>query len=1409
MVDSSIGGKTAVDVWAGKNLIGAFHQPFSVAIDVAFLSTLPLRHISNGMAEVIKVAIALDAAFFSFLERADVAKKVLAKDPDMLLQIVKRSAQLKISVVESDERDGGRRNILNVGHTIGHALEHLLAPNWLHGEAVAAGMVVEAYAALELGILGAAATIERLRRVLKLYGLPFSAPFEELQTEDRVNQVLELSRADKKANSRGEISCVLLAGVGSVGATITYSIPEDLLRMLLSPACSVRKRSQPHLDHDELVASKKHVRVAVPGSKSVSNRVLLLAALGRGQTKISGLLHAADTYVSLEALSVLGVKWWWSGDGSELHVQGSAGELSAEPGASIFLDNAGTASRFLAAAALWLPLGMSVELRGAPRMHERPVRPLVEALKRSGAQIDYLGADGCFPLRVHGSGGIPGGEVHLDSTLSSQFTSAVLMAGAKTGVELVLTGKLVSQPYVRMTAALMRQFGVSVEAAADGTRFVVPRSGCFVNPSEVAVEADASSATYPLALAALTPGLTVTVTNLGSNSLQGDAGFALLLQRMGCQVEQTATTTTVTGPPVLHAIQGDLDMADQTDAFLTMAVVAACASAGETTRIVGIANQRVKECDRIAAVAEGLCKCGVHVEELADGLAIKAGFLADETSSRQQQQQRKLIRCFRDHRVAMSFALLGLRTPGAPVVLLDKACVEKTFPNFWNMLARDFGMVVEAAPEREEEHKHHHKQVVEKQVKHVVLIGMRGCGKSTTGVQLARALGRKFVCTDKELEKKYDVGSLADLAGQIGMEEFRRREAAVLRELLLLSGEKKELLVVATGGGIVETVEGRDAVKANGTTLVVHIHREESDLLTYFAAGDQGRIALGEPLQQTWHRRKPLYEALAHRELFWSGSAPPLLWAERMVRRALEPHLCMPVVRVGAWTIMECLTLPEYPSPFLEEVGGDLAELRVDLLSQRDGLSVRRALAAVRSVRPVAWTLRSEHEGGRFVGSQQEYEEKAREAVLLGFDAVDLEAERCSPALQALVAESPGVHFILSQHCLTQRPTMSLLQSMAMRCRGLLLHEMKRSSNVAGATIKLVCRASEENPLLDNQIVSEFISQCRNGFCSLLSGHLKLLVLLVGSGGRLSRVQASHLSPCRSDVLPAPPGALGQFGVSELRSMQKSLGLHQASRLLLFGSPIAQSPSPWIHNAALAASNLSHALCYELHPAQSADAVLAAVRQPGFVGANVTVPLKEVVVPLCRRLSAAATAIGSVNTVWVDAAGDLCGDNTDWRGMAQLLYGIDLSGGVFVLGAGGTARAACFAARALGAARISIYNRSPARAATLAASFDNAKAVSSLAGELPPSLVISCVPGDAPAPEFPESWLNGGVAFVFECAYRPKETAVLQALRGAKRVWYGEELLLEQAVWAWQLWCARPAPREEMAKAMAQFLLKK
>lgn len=476
-----------------------------------------------------------------------------------------------------------------------------------------------------------------------------------------------------------------------------------------------------HIDLPPLMSARGTVRL--PGSKSISNRVLLLAALSEGETVVRDLLKSDDTDRMLDALGTLGVKVE-ALDDNAYRVTGCGGNFPNK-NAKLFLGNAGTAFRPLTAA---LALsGGSYELSGVPRMHERPIGDLVDALRQLGAKIEYLGNEGFPPLKLSPAM-LAGDTVQVRGNVSSQFLTGLLMALPLTGqtVKIEVVGDLISKPYIEITLAMMKRFGVSVERQ-DWQSFVVFGGQRYTSPGEVYVEGDASSASYFLAAGAIGGG-PLRVEGVGKDSVQGDVRFAEELRKMGAEIVMGPNWMEATGPKGGKLTAIDLDCNHIPDAAMTLAVAALFADG--TTTLRNIASWRVKETDRIAAMATELRKVGATVEEGADFIRI-AGFGIRDSGFRGEAEpllnpgSRILnpevgIDTYDDHRMAMCFSLAAFG--GAGVRINDPKCVAKTFPEYF----AEFAKVTQAVPV-------------------IAIDGPSASGKGTVAQRVADALGMHYL----------------------------------------------------------------------------------------------------------------------------------------------------------------------------------------------------------------------------------------------------------------------------------------------------------------------------------------------------------------------------------------------------------------------------------------------------------------------------------------------------------------------------------------------------------------------------------------------------------------------------------------------------------------------------------------
>ncbi len=519
--------------------------------------------------------------------------------------------------------------------------------------------------------------------------------------------------------------------------------------------------STPFLDIPPLEAAGGTVRL--PGSKSISNRVLLLAALASGTTTVHDLLDSDDTRVMLDALAALGCHIERK-DGT-LRIEGLGGTLRTA-GASLFLGNAGTAMRPLTAALALL--GGDFDLSGVPRMHERPIGDLVDALSQLGCRIEYTGNPGYPPLRIHA---VPLEALQLDAPIrvrgdvSSQFLTALLLAlplAARRDIVIEVVGELISKPYIEITLNLLARFGIAVERQG-WERFTIPAGSRYRSPGDVHVEADASSASYFIALGAIAAPAAghagIRIEGVGGDSIQGDIRFVEAARLMGARVDSGPNWLEIKrGSWPLKAI--DLDANHIPDAAMTLAVMALHADGPSTLR--NIASWRVKETDRIDAMASELRKLGARVEDGPDFIRVHPLAAADWKPAS--------IRTYDDHRVAMCFSLAAFNPAGVPVRILEPHCVAKTFPDYFETLFS----AVQAAD-----------------VPVICIDGPTASGKGTLAVEVAHRLGYHYL----DSGSLYRVAGLAMRRAGLDAEPAHEGEiAAIARALPLRFSQGKILL---------------------------------------------------------------------------------------------------------------------------------------------------------------------------------------------------------------------------------------------------------------------------------------------------------------------------------------------------------------------------------------------------------------------------------------------------------------------------------------------------------------------------------------------------------------------------------------------------------------------------------------
>lgn len=1319
------------------------------------------------------------------------------------------SARIKAGVVSADEREGGLRNLLNFGHTIGHAYEAILAPYVLHGECVSIGMVLEAEVARYLGHLSDGA-VARLSKCLNAFNLPVSPNDPIVRRRSKniatpVDKLLQIMNVDKK-NDGTKKKIVMLTRIGQCLEKKATLVPDDVIRTIISEQILVGSFSKAPLN----------TIVTPPGSKSISNRALVLAALGTGACKIKNLLHSDDTEVMLNAIQKLGgATASWEDHGEVLLITGNGGKLSA-PKKPLYLGNAGTASRFLTTVAtLVKPSAESdyVILTGNSRMKQRPIGPLVDALRANGSEIAFEESQGSLPLRVTAGQYLKGGRIALAATVSSQYVSSILMCAPYAEEPVILSlvgGKPISQLYIDMTIAMMASFGIKVQKSkTEEYTYIIPQ-GAYVNPAEYVVESDASSATYPLAFAAIS-GTSCTVPNIGSASIQGDARFAIeVLEPMGCKVVQDLYSTTVQGPPIgrLGAIP-NVDMEPMTDAFLTASILAAVANG--TTRIYGIANQRVKECNRIDAMIHELAKFGVSTREHSDGLEIDGLPIENLVTPGEEG-----IKTYDDHRVAMSFSILGSAIKDH-VRIQERRCVEKTWPGWWDILGRKFNVELYGDSETE----HSNKQIrTPNEDKTIVVIGMRGAGKTSMGKWIASSIGLKFVDLDELLESSLKT-TIPQIIQEHGWEGFRLYELNCLKDFLR---DHPRGYVAACGGGIVETPEARDLLKdwMAKDRLVLHVHRNIEDIVNYLEV-DKTRPAYVSDIYGVWKRRENWYFECSN-HFYYSSFFHNAMESTKVkhslslflqtitgkrtfsVPRARSAYVCLPFSDLKEFkNIDECF------------VGSSAVELRVDLLREKDQVGniasveyVNEQLGFLRMVThlPIVFTIRTKSQGGGFPdGSEEEAEKLILLAYKLGVEIVDVELTWSNAFIEKVVSAKGYSRIIASHHNVAGD----------LKWDHTSWEDLYQKALGVGDIIKFIGMA---HSLEDNYALETFRT---------VHTRKPLIAVNMGFSGQLSRVLNKVMTPVCHDSFPIK-AAPGQLSVKQIISTLVLVGGLSKKEFFVTGNPCAHSRSPALHNSCFRALGLPHNYT-TLETADPAD-IFERIKSLGdsFGGASVTIPHKLAVIPYMDSLTDKAKLIGAVNTITPTEDGKLIGDNTDWIGIVNAFASVGASPitgpreySALVLGAGGTSRAAIAALNYLGFATIYLLNRTTKNAEEVASTFPASYGVKVLSAEQDsavldtitegPLLTVSCVPADKPLPEALMSLVDklfdlpiDDAPFeraLLDVAYKPFVTPLMEYAQNRNyKTIGGRDMLIMQGVEQFEIWTDIGAPIEIAKEAV-------
>lgn len=1416
MVDSSIGGKTAIDTPLGKNFIGAFWQPQFVLVDIAFLETLPVREFINGMAEVIKTAAIWNEQEFDRLEsyteiflqtinkRSDDDGKVdLTAILDHIYKLVLESIKVKAEVVSLDEREGGLRNLLNFGHSIGHAYEAILTPQILHGECVAIGSIKEAELSRYLGILPPVA-VSRLKKVFEGYGLPISIHDKVVQSRANgkvcpVDILLKKMAIDKK-NDGSKKKVVLLKKIGKCYEPSASYVSDDDLRVIITEDIKV----------SPFEFNQNEITVTPPGSKSISNRALILAALGKGQCKLKNLLHSDDTHHMLEAVSALkGAQITWEDNGETVVLNGNGGKLITTD-EEVYLGNAGTASRFLTTIACLVNTNGNLDkitLTGNKRMQERPNGPLIDALRKNGAEIECLNREGSLPIKVQCGKGLEGGRIELGATVSSQYVSSVLLAApyAKKPVTLALVGgKPISQLYIDMTIRMMASFGIIVEkSTTEEYTYEIPL-GHYVNPPEYVIESDASSATYPLAFAAMT-GSKCTVPNIGSSSLQGDARFAVdVLKPMGCTVTQTETSTSVQGPNVgsLKPLK-NVDMEPMTDAFLTATVVAAIANdPNNYTTITGIANQRVKECNRIEAMRVQLAKFGVVATELDDGIVIHG---IDYNNLKVPEEPG--VYSYDDHRVAMSFSLLAGMVQTGPVIVQERYCTSKTWPGWWDILHTQLHAKLDGyEPASISEASNGTVLKAKNGDKSIILIGMRAAGKSTMSQVVSSKTGFSIIDVDEYYEDKIGK-TIKQFVEENSWEEFRRQELETFKEVL---DKYPKNHIISTGGGIVEIPPARDLLikyKKNG--IVLHLHRDVMEMINFLSKLDTERPAYGEAILDVWKRRKPWYEMCSNTFFYLPhcNNDKELSHLKNTMGSFVNEIFGNPISIPKSRSYFVCLTYGDLKvGHALQNIskittGCDAVELRVDLLDSYDLGFVAEQIGLLRNHTeiPIIFTIRTQSQGGKFPDDDFDTIGNLTElAFKMGVTYVDMELS-LPEGLFATLASKRGFTKVIGSH----HDFSGIFKWDNAEWEN--KYQFAINNNVD--IVKFVGTALDFE---DNFALESF--RAEHTAKPLVAINMRRL-------GQLSRIVNPLLTPVTHPLLPNS-SAPGQLSIQQIHESLALIGELKPKKFYVVGTPISHSRSPILHETGYEILGLPYT--FERFETDSAEKVYnEIVKDENFGGCAITIPLKLEMMKYATEFSESAKAIGAINTFYPIGEGKYYATNTDWIGITESFKINGVYNGVengLIIGGGGTSRAAVYALKQLGCKNIFMMNRTISKIEEIKSTFpvdeyniiilkdaNDLSKISSI------DLIVSTVPANVElSGDFVEnikvalSKGNDSGKYLLEAAYKPLITPIMK-LASDEFKWNvipGREMLVNQGIEQFKEFCGIQPPYEEIFEAV-------
>lgn len=1068
--------------------------------------------------------------------------------------------------------------------------------------------------------------------------------------------------------------------------------------------------------------------VSVPGSKYIANRLLIICALANGNSILKNVPDNEDINNAIKALEQFGIRIEKNND--TLTMIGTNGRLIS-PKNEINVGDSGTLLRFIAGFAA-LAKGKTA-ITGSKRIQERPILDLLDSLNDLG--IKSSSKNDHAPITIEG-GNLKGGKTTTKGDVSSQFISSLLMIApfAKNDIEISVNGKLVSSEYIDLTINLMKEFGVKVER--NENKFKV-KSNQKCKSRDFIIPSDWASANYFLAAAAIVPG-TIKIENVDMQSKQPESGFIDLLVRMGCKVTIGKNSMEIIGNNKLKSI--DADMSSMPDSVQTLAAVSLFADG--KTRIRNIWNLKFKESDRINDTAAELRKLGANVKVANDGMEITPG-----------KFKSAIIDSHNDHRMAMSFAIAGLKIDGIKIKNPD--CLKKSFPQFFDKL-NEIGAQT-------------------KELKNIVLIGYRGAGKTSTAKELSKLTGMDVITTDEQISRKAGM-PIADFIEKNGWDNFRHIENQVIDGLKDADG-----IIIDCGGGAVENPDNVKSLRENGMVFWLRAHvsvlagRIKDSKNRPSITGKKSFI---DEIDEVLAKRIPLYRKASDFEVE-ANIETPMKIAESIIKlhqnQPMKTRVCAVVTADNAKGALDAMKKAE---------SADLIELRLDFIKDMEVEKLKNMVQ--NSAKPIIVTCRPLRFGGLFRGEEKERLALLSKAVELGADFIDVEFQ--SKIMNKIINNKGKCKIIISHHDFEETPALEKLQSI-----------YDQINKLSPDFVKI---ATAANSINDNFEIFD-----------LLKSKSNLIAFCMGQKGEISRILApkfgSAVTYC--SISKGKESASGQITLEEMKNLYHADLINKETNVIgIIGEFAENSMSKYMHNPNFKKNNLNFVYVPFKAAPDELKEFMDNFSKFNFKGAAVTIPHKESIISLIHNVDETADEIGAVNTLVRDG-GKIIGYNTDYYGAVESLKEKLSPKGqkVLVIGAGGAARAVVYGLKKEGAA-ITIVNRTEGKAREIAEffkvdfdKFENIKPLTRQADAIINTTSLGMTPFEDGC-ALKEDELPEGKT-VMDVVYKPVITKLIKLAQKKKcRTITGDRMLVYQAVRQFELWTGINPGFEEMEKELVK-----